>query len=248
MIAVEPALALTSATCSSITQYRNKGVYYSKTYEGEKEKGLQGKVEARQGLACEGDQLRLWTDPLNHGCSLEVFHMRRLFLVAVVVSGLGLGASVATEAGGPKPYDAGPSAPYGAPAPSFPPDCHALDPPCPPALPVEELTSELSFADQLVMTPPPSDVVPSMTPEAAADYAWAQDGGGSGAAAQKPLLALLPAGGNFPVDILVWVIQYTGIDCVMSSAPLGGSPSCNHTWTTVIDANTGEFIYAYTDA
>lgn len=174
--------------------------------------------------------------------------MKRLAVASLIIAGVGFAVLAVAEAGSPPPYGASADGPYGSPAPSQPPDCHSIDPPCPPSAPAEAAVSTFGFAGQLVMVPPQADDAPALMAGVAEDFAWAQDGGGAGAAVQTPVLAVLPAGGNFPSDVLVWVIKYTDIDCVMGSAPVGMSPSCNHTWTTVIDANTGEFIYGYTDA
>lgn len=95
-------------------------------------------------------------------------------------------------------------------------------------------------------------VDPLVTAEEAENIAWQEDGSTPDAKAQQAQLSLMPAGGNFPVDTLVWDIHYTGA-CIQPSIVLSWPkdlprPGCTNTTSdTVIDANTGEFIYGYTD-
>jgi hypothetical protein len=133
------------------------------------------------------------------------------------------------------------------------PKCSEEQPPCPPSLPESKASSSFAFEDQLSFTPPAEDATPGLTAADAEDASW-RAGGGGGSKSQEPVLALLPAGGNIEKDLLVWVVQYREIPCIPAAGGLDPSSredqpmNCNHAWTNVIDAETGDFIYGYTDA
>jgi hypothetical protein len=131
--------------------------------------------------------------------------------------------------------------------------CSGERPPCPPSLPGSTTLSAFAFEDQILLEPPAEDAAPRLTAADAEDASWSA-GGGGGATTQRAALALLPAGGTIDKDLLVWVVKYEGIPCIPAAGGLDPSGSddqpmnCNHAWTNVIDADTGDFIYGYTDA
>jgi hypothetical protein len=126
-------------------------------------------------------------------------------------------------------------------------DCRQLSPPCPPVVSVGSLGGALKFDDQIGLVAPPGDSSPGVSSDEARDLAWAQDG--HAGREQRIELAILPRGGNIPTDVLVWVVSYTGIDCIPAASGLTEAElDCNHGWTTLIDAETGSFIYGFTDA
>jgi hypothetical protein len=126
--------------------------------------------------------------------------------------------------------------------------------PCPPSQPPARLEAGFDFVDQLFFRPPPADAAPAVDAREAEDIAWQEDASAGGASVQQAILALLPAGGNIPEDTLVWVIQYRG-GCITPSRTIsslltktGPDPCVPATWNTVVDATTGDFIYAFTDS
>ena len=133
------------------------------------------------------------------------------------------------------------------------PACSEERPPCPHSLPESGTLASFRFEDQILLEPPALDAAPHLTAADAEDASW-RAGGGGGAATQRAALALLPAGGTIEKDVLVWVVKYEEIPCIPAAGGLDPSGSddhpmnCNHAWTNVIDADTGDFIYGYTDA
>jgi hypothetical protein len=130
-------------------------------------------------------------------------------------------------------------------------DCRTADPPCPPSKDWVELAEGFDFTDQLTFAPPAGSS-PLIDAKEAEDIAWLEDATTPDAKEQQAQLAMLPAGGNFSEDTLVWLVRYTGAclsPSIIANWPKDRpKPKCtNSTWTTVIDANTGDFIYGFTD-
>jgi hypothetical protein len=129
------------------------------------------------------------------------------------------------------------------------PNCRELSPACPEVLP--PIVLELPWAEDAIgfrFEPPPADADPSVDAEEAVNIAW-QEGGVDGLA-QQATLALVPRGGQFPADALVWIVRYDG-HCL---TPVGAySDSETHEgkcfyqpFFTIIDAGSGEFIMSWT--
>lgn len=125
------------------------------------------------------------------------------------------------------------------------PHCLTLTPPCPPAAPHGALSAEWMEPEigMRFLAPLPG-AVPAVDPTEALDIAW-QEGGIVGTS-QQATLAVVPAGGSFPLPVLVWVVRYDG-GCI---APAGRPSSTSQVtqcqrqpYWTVIDAESGRVHY-----
>jgi hypothetical protein len=132
-------------------------------------------------------------------------------------------------------------------------DCQQADPPCPETLPAATLSTnwdEGAVGFQFVA--PPDGVQPKIDSTEAVNIAWAESPAAS--TSQQATLVLIPKGGNFPSDVLAWVVRYDGY-CALAhrGTPIDGKPlpdqTChNQPLFTMIDASTGEFIVSWTRA
>jgi hypothetical protein len=79
------------------------------------------------------------------------------------------------------------------------------------------------------------------------DIAW-QEGGVRGTR-QQATLALIPKGGDYPVDVLVWIVRYDGACLMAVGRPdTGQNRQCVHQpYWTVIGAQMGNFIMSWTE-
>ena len=166
----------------------------------------------------------------------------RLLVLTALIGGL-VGLLVTRGSGEKSKRYAGPT--HG-PRPAA--DCLTLSPPCPPKQPEERLESpESNEAIGFTFVPPPNDAKPDISAEEAMNIAW-QEGGYDGTS-QTPTLVLVPKGGDFDHDTLVWVIRYDGY-CFLPSRPIGVTPSppfCQiRSAYTMIDGETGDFIVSWT--
>jgi hypothetical protein len=127
------------------------------------------------------------------------------------------------------------------------PDCHSLTPSCPETIPQAVLEApwfERAIAFQFL--PPPQGTTPLIDASEALDIAW-QEGGVLGTK-QQATLALVPRGGDFPIDVVVWIVRYDGA-CITPSGRPGVTPDTpcqQQPYWTVIDAVTGDFILSWT--
>ncbi len=127
------------------------------------------------------------------------------------------------------------------------PDCHTLDPPCPPSESPQRLISPMDESViAFLFLPPPPAVEPVIDAAEAVDIAWQE--GGFGGTSQQATLALIPPGDDFTADILAWIVRYEGY----CSHPVGIAGDENEGECvyqpnfTLIDATTGDFIMSWT--
>jgi hypothetical protein len=113
-------------------------------------------------------------------------------------------------------------------------------------LPPARLSSRESHdAVGFILDPPPEAGRPMVSSQRAVRIA---DRNGAGPAeTEQPILALLPAGGMFAHDTLVWVVRLDGT-CVLMHGPAGPPFMCGMQSDILIDATTGRFIAAYSDS
>jgi hypothetical protein len=127
--------------------------------------------------------------------------------------------------------------------------CLNDDPPCP--YPQEPLTlqgEEIHHDVGWIFGPPPGGSEPPVSVAEALDLGWKDAAFASGGTVQ-PILALLPKGGTFGADTLVWVLRYDDA-CVPVHGPpeLMKAPACGATqWNVILDASSGAFIAGYSD-
>ena len=128
------------------------------------------------------------------------------------------------------------------------PACLQLSPPCPPVVAPTALEGEWDeSAVGFTLLPPPAGVTPAVDATDAVDIGWKE--GGADGTSQQATLALLPKGGSFAQDVLVWVVRYDGY----CGSPVGNPRFNSHEGKcfvqssfTMIDAGTGEFIVSWT--
>jgi len=129
------------------------------------------------------------------------------------------------------------------------PDCLTLSPPCPPKQPEERLAeAEANDLIGFTFAPPPPDAKPPVDADEAMDIAWQE--GGSAGESQTPTLVVVPKGGDFAKDTLVWIIRYDGSSfcpstVVRASPPVHGTCQIRPAFT-MIDAESGDFIISWT--
>jgi hypothetical protein len=132
-------------------------------------------------------------------------------------------------------------------SPTNPPDCKDVTPPCPETRPETVLDSVWEeSAIGFLFLPPSQGALPDIDVTEALNIAWKE--GGVLGTSQQATLALVPKGGDFAADVLVWIVRYDGA-CI---SPLGGHRG-KHTdecavqpYWTIINAETGDFIMSWT--
>jgi len=124
------------------------------------------------------------------------------------------------------------------------PSCRTASPPCPPVAAPSTLGSEINDSAGFKLEPPDSRQ-PLIDASEAMDLAWKE---GVEATSQQAILALVPRGGSFKTDTLVWLVRYEGYCAVPIGPPRGGhNPTCYmQPYFTLINAETGEFIASWT--
>jgi hypothetical protein len=163
---------------------------------------------------------------------------------ALLAGGIAFGIGVASHQERPPMFYSGGETHGPRPAPN----CRELDPPCPEVKPPIALNSSWE-EDRLAILfePPPEDAVPALDADEAVDVAWQE--GGVEATSQQAILALVPEGDDFRVDVLVWIIRYEGYCFTSIGNPRSGPHErrCSYQpYYTMIDAETGEFIMSWT--
>lgn len=128
-----------------------------------------------------------------------------------------------------------------------PGDCLTLVPPCPPALPAAVLTAEETHREVGWIFAPPGLVQPDISATTALAIAW-PDAAFTEPTVVLPILALLPKGGTFDSDALVWILRFQNA-CVPVHGPPGADlPKCGGAeWNVIVNADSGDFIAAYSD-
>jgi hypothetical protein len=183
------------------------------------------------------------------GTEAEIMRNKRRLIVITVGSAL-LAGSVAGAVALGQQSEPEPAGPYGGPnsvhGPRPAPDCQKLNPPCPHVMEPQTL-QEVSDHKQagFHFVPPPEGAHPAIDAYEAADIAWQE--GAYSSSTEQPILVLIPAGGNFKIDRLGWLIVYPDACHIFSSIPGTHGKGCVvQPGYTLIDAETGDFIATWT--